>query len=300
MLVKKLFYKLTNKKKYNNYKTGLDNEKWYKLNFKKKISDIQNIINNKKELNFLHSGHLGDIIDSLALLKEFSKTHKCRLLIESNKKLINFDITHPAGNVFLNEKMLDKLLPLLKAQNYLNYVGEYKNEIIDIDLNLFREIYTKMNMISTRWYFYITGMHTDLSLPYLFAEPHKILKQKIVIVRSTRRNSRLIDYSFLRKYKNLLFIGLEDEFKSLKKQIPNLEFYDCKNFLEMAQIIRGCKFFLGNITFGYCIAEAMKVPRLLECSHDGDLAAIHPNGKNCYEFFFQEHFEKWFDYLYNL
>ena len=299
MLVKKLFYKFTNKKKYNNYKTELDNAEWYKLNFQKKIIDIQKKIENQKELSFLHSGHLGDIIDSLALLKELSKTHKCKLFIESNKKLISSTI-HPAGNVFLNESMINNFLPLLQSQNFISDVKMYNNEKIDIDLNLFREIYTKMNMASTRWYFHITGVHTDLSMPYLFVEPHKELKKKVVIIRSKRRNSRLIDYSFLKNYKNLLFIGLEDEFELLKKQIPNLEFYNCKNFLEMAQIIKASKFFLGNITFGYCIAEAIKVPRLLECSHDGDLAAIHPNGKNSYEFFFQEHFEKWFDYLYNV
>ena len=112
-----------------------------------------------------------------------------------------------------------------------------------------------------------------------------------------RRNSIFINYKFLENYKDLLFIGLESEFNILKKDVPNLDFYNCKNFLEMAEIIKSSKFFVGNITLGYCIAEAMKVPRLLECSHDGDLAAIHPNGKNAFDFFFQEHFERKFDYL---
>ena len=139
--------------------------------------------------------------------------------------------------------MINNFLPLLQSQNFISDVKMYNNEKIDIDLNLFREIYTKMNMASTRWYFHITGVHTDLSMPYLFVEPHKELKKKVVIIRSKRRNSRLIDYSFLKNYKNLLFIGLEDEFELLKKQIPNLEFYNCKNFLEMAQIIKASKFF---------------------------------------------------------
>ena len=86
--------------------------------------------------------------------------------IESNKKSILNNSNHPAGNFFLNEKMVNKLLPLLKSQVFLNQVDIYNNENIDIDLNLFREIYTKMNMASTRWYFYITGMHADLSVPY--------------------------------------------------------------------------------------------------------------------------------------
>ena len=43
-------------------------------------------------------------------------------------------------------------------------------------------------------------------------------------------------------YKNLIFIGTKDEYEDLKKEVPNLEFYDCKDFLEMAQIIKSSKF----------------------------------------------------------
>tara|TARA_B100000579_G_C22798532_1_gene838456 strand:+ start:153 stop:1067 length:915 start_codon:yes stop_codon:yes gene_type:complete len=304
MFINKIFYKLTNRKKYNELKGEQGNKErkaWYETSFRKKISDIQNKIQNNNNLNFLHSGHLGDIIDSLALIKELSKSHKCNLFIESNKKVGKSQHNHPAGQYYLNENMINKILPLLKSQSFLNEVNYYKNEKIDINLNFFREIYTKMNMASTRWYFHISGVHTDLSNPYLDVDPHKnIGNNKVVLIRSSRRKNILVNYSFLKKYDNLLFIGLHQEYEDLKRQIPNLEFHDCSDFLEMAQIIKGSKFFLGNITFGYCIAEALKVPRLLECSHDGDLAAVHPSGKNSYEFFFQDHFEKWFDYLYKL
>ncbi len=84
----------------------------------------------------------------------------------------------------------------------------------------------------------------------------------------------------------------------MKKEVPNLEYYDCKNFLEMAQIIKSGKFFLGNLSFGYHIAEGLKTPRLLEGSPEFPL--VYPHGKYAYEFYFQEHFEKWFSYLYYL
>jgi len=303
MFVKKIFYKLTNYDKYNKLRGEQrikEKISWYRSRFQRKISDIHNKIKNQDELNFLHSGHLGDVIDSLALIKELSKSHKCNLFLEANRKIGKSYNKHPAANVYINEDMINKMLPLLKSQNFINHVHFYNNNKIDIDLNLFREIYTEMNMASTRWYFHITGVHADLSLPYLLVNPHKNIKNKVVLIRSNRRNNVLISYSFLKKYDNLLFIGLSSEYEELKKQIPNLKFYNCNNFLEMAEIIKASKFFLGNITFGYCIAEALKVPRLLECSHDGDLAAVHPSGKNSYEFFFQEHFEKWFDCLYKL
>ena len=46
------------------------------------------------------------------------------------------------------------------------------------------------------------------------------------------------------------------------------------------------------------IAEGLKVPRLLEGSPID--VVYYPHGDQAYTFFFQEHFEKWFSYLYYL
>ena len=64
----------------------------------------------------------------------------------------------------------------------------------------------------------------------------------------------------------------------------------------MAQIIKNCKVFIGNLSFGYTIAEALKVPRLLESNPDFPL--IYPNGGRGFDFYFQNHFEKMFKQFY--
>ena len=189
------------------------------------------------------------------------------------------------------------LLPLLKSQPYIHKVDKYVNQEVDIDFDLFRKIPMNFNLDSVRWYFQITGVHADLSSPYLFVEPNKIFENKVVIIRSIRRKNYFIDYKFLKKYENLLFIGLKNEYEDLKKDITSLEFYDCKNFLEMSQIINNSKFFVGNLSLGYTLAEGLKIPRLLEARPDFPL--VYPNGKNAYDFYFQNHFEKFFDLLYN-
>ena len=302
MFIKKFLYKITDKKKYQEYKNNEILKKkieWFDSGFREKISNIEKVIKNKKEISFLHSGHLGDIVDSLAMIKEISKTHTCNLFIEENKKIdVKFN-KHPAGNVFLNRKMVDMIMPLLKKQNFIKNASVYNNDNIDVDLNLFKELAMNFNIDSVRWYFQVIGFQTDLSLPYLQTEPHETIKNKVIIMRTVRRNNYFISYKFINKYKDLLFIGLEEEYRILKNEIPNLEFYDCTNFLEIAKIIKSSKFFLGNLSFGYSIAEGLKVPRLLEC-YPPEFPAMHPNGKNAYEFYFQQHFEKWFDYLYKL
>ena len=65
--------------------------------------------------------------------------------------------------------------------------------------------------------------------------------------------------------------------------------------MELAEIIKSCKLFIGNLSFGYALAEAIKVPRLLESQPDFPL--VYPNGENAYDFYFQEHFELLFKKL---
>jgi len=148
---------------------------------------------------------------------------------------------------------------------------------------------------SPRWYFHITGTQVDLADPYLYVTPHEKIKNKIVILRTFRGRSQFINYKFLQNYKNLIFIGMKNEYEDLKQDIKNIEFYDCKNFLDMARVIKACKFFIGNKSVAYAIAEALKVPRILEAKPR--FPVVQPIGKNAFDFYYQPHFEKWCSYL---
>ena len=94
---------------------------------------------------------------------------------------------------------------------------------------------------------------------------------------------------------DIIFIGTEDEYKDVKKILIKLEHYDCKNFLEMATIINSCKFFIGNSSVAFPIAEGLKIPRLLEACPDFPVLQI--SGRNGYDFYYQPHFENLFNYL---
>ena len=73
-------------------------------------------------------------------------------------------------------------------------------------------------------------------------------------------------------------------------EIPKLEFYDCKDFLETAEIIKSSKFFIGNSSFGFTLAEGLKIPRIMESYPD--FPVVYPNGGHGYDIYFQVHFEK--------
>lgn len=287
-----LFLKFFNNKRYLQNKLNNKKNKEIKVYLEKikpRLEEISEIILSKEEISFLHSGHLGDVINSLPLIKELSKKKKCKLNIQLNKILPNNE-NGMYGKYFLTKDPVNKLLPLLNKQSYLNEVSIYDKQKIDIDLDFFRELPLNFNIDSVRWYFHLTGIHFDLSDNYITVEPHKEIRNKVIIMRSPRRHNHLINYKFINQYKNLLFLGLENEFYELKKEIPKLEFYNCKDFFEMAQIIKSCKLFIGNLSFGYALAEAIKVPRLLESGPNFPL--VYPNGNNGFDFYFQNHFEQ--------
>jgi len=298
----KFFIKLFNKNKYQKVKNEIQqnkNRNFYEKQIIPKLDEISKSIKTKKELTFLHSGHLGDVINSLPLIKEIAKNSKCYLCLEV-KKQMHKDVAndgHPFGNYYLSEDAINKIIPLLKNQKYISDVQIYNSQKIDINLNLFREWPINFNIDSVRWYFHLTGIHADLTNPYIEVEGHKNIKNKIVIMRSLRRQNNLISYDFLNNFENPLFLGLKNEYDNLKTVIKNLDHYECSNFLELASIVKNSKVFIGNLSFGYALAESIKVKRLLESGANFPL--VYPNGKNAYDFYFQKHFENLFTKLYN-
>ena len=299
--LKKYWFKIFNKEKYNDIKILNQikkDKKIFKDNYENQINNFQKIINTKETINFLHSGHAGDIINALPAIKELSRKHICNLYIKVDAPLkLNYH-KHPAKGVFINKKIYNMLKPLLEKQKYINNIEIFNNQPIDINFDIIREMPINLLFDNTKYSFHITGLQPDLSVPYLDVNAHDTVNQKVVIQRTFRYRNPFINYNFLNDYENLLFIGSKDEFNDMKLVVKNLEYYDCKDFLEIASIIKSCKLFIANSSSFFPIAEALKVPRLLEsCPH---FPAAQTHGINAFDFYFQIHFEKWFKYLYYL
>ena len=191
MFLKKNFLKIFNKKLYNDFKNEKKLQEEVFLFESRTNQEIKLIRENvkKKKISFLHSGHLGDILYSLPVIKELSKNKKCNLYIEKNFKINSFYFKHPGKEFILNKKMINMVIPLLKNQPYLNEVDIYNNHNIDINLSIFRKLPIDLGYTS-RIFFQLTGIHSDLSEKYIFAKKNIIFKNKIVILRSFRyRNS---------------------------------------------------------------------------------------------------------------
>jgi len=306
-LASKLWLKYTNRPEYKTYKWELQNYKntqytnfllgSQRLN---NIPKIKALSSNTGQLNMTHSGNAGDIIYALPTIKKIHELTGAiiNLYFILGKPLIlpNYS-THPLGNVMLNQKMADMLIPLVGSQDYINICDVYTDQKIDIDLDYFRAglIHQDKGNIA-RWCGYITGVNPELWKSWLKVTPNTDFKNYIVVARSARYQNKTIDYRFLNKYDSLKFVGVESEYQEVKKYLPKIEWVQVNDFMELAQVIAGCKFFIGNQSFPYSIAEALKVPRVLEVAFE--VINVVPEGENGHDFLFQDHLEALVEELY--
>ncbi len=238
-----------------------------------------------------HSGNSGDIIYSLPYVKGIANGNDVKLFLHANQPVDFSDqFKHPLGRLMLNEKMIRMLQPLFLAQDWIAECNFYEDQPIDIDLDLVRQAPLPVTKICLpRWYFMVFGATFDLHAPWLKAFPDESVQQTIVVARSSRYHGHKIDYSFLRRYPDIQFLGVEEEFDEMKKMIPQIKYRPVKDFLEMAAIISGCRLFIGNQSFPFALAEALKANRLLEVSVVCPDVCV--NGAKGQQFYFQEHFE---------
>lgn len=240
--------------------------------------------------SFKHSGNAGDIIYSLPCIRALSQTHPSSLRLRLNVPLRHQHKNHPLGGVMLNQGMFDRLHPLLAAQDYLGEVTVEDGSPVDYDLDLFRDSPLPLEKLNiSRWYFYYTGVAVDLSKPWLKADPDPSFRETVILARSLRYRNTGLDYRFLAGVKRLVFVGMENEYEDMRASISNLEWFRVDDFLQLARAVAGCRLFIGNQSFPFSLAEALKVPRILETDPMGP--NVVPAGDNGYDVLFQKQFE---------
>ncbi len=300
--ISKLWLKLNDRNQYKQYKWELNNyTEQEALNFftgKDRLDTqekIEKVAQDEKRLNIVHSGNSGDVIYALPTIKRIAEVTgvPVYLYLRLNQPLpapVHSNTAHSMGSVMINENMANMLFPLLNSQDYIYNCEAYNNQKIHIDLDFFRnKTISLSNSNLARWCSYVTGFTPELWKPWLKVEPDFTYVNKIILARSERYRNSTINYSFLKDYKHTVFIGVKSEYEDMKKVIPNLEWLQVKDFLVLAQIIAGCKFFVGNQSFPYSIAEGLKTPRILEAYYH--VADVIPEGENAHDFYYQNHFE---------
>lgn len=246
--------------------------------FYKRLPDIDSssfldVVIEGDEVNFKHSGHIGDIIYAIPAMRALARGKKINLFMHLNQTgVYSSRMKHPNGSIKLSAKSVELITPLLMSQPQFNSCQAYTGQPIHYDLDLIHQypLDSKMGSI-THWYFWTFGISGNVSDAWLQVKPDNRFNDAIVVLRSQRYRTPGINYRFLDQYPRVVFIGLEHEYLDMKTEVPRLEHVHTSNFLEMAQIIAGSRFFIGNQSFAYSLAEALKVTRVLEiypvCPH---------------------------------
>lgn len=254
-------------------------------------------------ISFKHSGNTGDIIYALAGMKhiceKLGKQADIHLWLD-RKGTYYEGAKHPLGEFIFTSHMYKNLKPLLLAQPWVNSVSKYAGQKIHIDLDLIRQRDINMPFGHiARWYFYVfPDMACDLSKPWIEVAESEInpWKDTIILNRTQRYLNPHIAYSFLRNYSNVVFVGTPGEYKIMAKQIPNMQYVEFPNFLNLAFAIKNCKAFIGNQSMCFGIAEAVKARRILEvCSFAPNVIPEGPGP--AYDFFAQSAFEYYVEEL---
>lgn len=269
-------------------------------------------------ITYKHSCTSGDILYWLSGIKRAWELYGKKGIVYQRIDQPGFfyqGAQHPYNGVMMNQYAFDMLKPLILAQPYIEDWREWKGETIMIDMDKVRVMKPLMpygNII--KWFGYCFGdimpdvsnewIYIKRSLkegtgtsPWFEEDKNPDLFEKILINRTSRYRNQWISYFFLQTYKDkLVFSGLPDEHQAFCKEweldIPLLE---VKDFYELAVAIKSCKFYIGNQSMGFAIAEAMKVPRILEVCPEAP--NVDPVGEHAYDFLYQEYFQYYVKHL---
>jgi hypothetical protein len=71
-------------------------------------------------------------------------------------------------------------------------------------------------------------------------------------------------------------VGVEEDLAQ-KLDIPGA-FFKPADFQHLTRVLMGSSLFIGNASFPYALAEALKIPRLVELSEAANVAPLDPSG----------------------
>ena len=266
-------------------------------------------IKQNKDLLFYNPGMLGDVVYCIPFCLSCAGTY-CKEDLHKNKFTLLIDtlIHHKNNcNAFQNLCMLRDLLSFqpyfekIVCEPHIDF-GQYGA----LDLGMIRKDKVDMGRGDIVYrYRYLRPLLNFYRAedPWIIL-PEKInqsgydhFRNKIVIFRSQRYNNNRMSYSYLKKFsEHLVFIGFENEYVQFRNRFDiHAEFVKQKHFIDVACILNNCRFCIGNQTFFFALADALKVPRMLE--QYKNLPDVIPHGKLAMEYVDNDTFENLFDFF---
>lgn len=208
-------------------------------------------------MNWTSAGDLGDIVVSLCVAKHAAASSRLLLRDDGRTKGI--------------VKRAHLITPLALSQPYISECRPYEpTDEIDWPAEQFRRGWhsqTSNLMNSHARHAQHCGVITEVPTgaePWLTIDaPHH---GRVVVNRTERYNNPHFPWCELVEHlgDEILFIGTQVEHDRFTQSFGNVEYQPTKDLLEVAKLIKGSLYFVGNQSCAMAIAEGMKHPRIQE------------------------------------
>ena len=202
---------------------------------------------------FKHSGDIGDLIYALPTIRALGGG---KLYLAKS----NFTRVPMQAGVLANIKSF------LESQPYVTEAILWQGERVHYNLDLFRDGWDTRDNIAEEHLKTFGIPVSESEKPWLENLGMNALAS-VVINRTKRHRNDLFPWNkVLNKYVfEDTFVGTKEEFNdfSLSTEMPVL-YNPTETLLDLAQVISGCKLFIGNQSAAYAIAEGLKKPVIQE------------------------------------
>jgi hypothetical protein len=206
-----------------------------------------------EESTFRHSGARGDIVYSLPTI----------LALGGGKLLLVRDSDAFIGRP-LSEQELGWMKDLLVGQCGISDVLEYDNRTVKYDLDNFRKANDLVVEHLAKCHLKYFGVESDLSCQWLKGFSPKTVG-KIVVNRSSRYVGPFRWQELRGWEKDSVFIGFPEEYNDFKEKTGlDIPLYVPTSYVDICQVLLGSSLFIGNQSFIFSLAEALKVNRAQE------------------------------------
>lgn len=268
-----------------------------------------NSVPTKKPISVKHLANFGDVVAAMCGLKAVSENLGRKIdfyqwldvQAQYYQGAVHPVLSDDGKMVCMNRTVFEMAKPLVESQEYINSFVEWRGEKVAVDLDIIRnKLFVNMpnGAIQTWLMLAYPDMAADISKPWIKVKSSPKYKNKIILNFTERYRNTMISYFFLKEYQaDCVFTGTEVEHQKFCNMwgitIPRIEIND---FLELAQYIKGCRFFMGNQSSAWNLAIAMGKPSILE------MCQFAPNcqpfvGTDNLGFYHQDALTHYFEYL---
>lgn len=205
---------------------------------------------------FLHSGDLGDIIFSLPAIKKLGGgVLYLNAAAESN-------LSHYPLKTKLSKSSALQLVPILKLQEYVTDVRLWNGEVIDFNLDKFRQ-FIKFNNLAISHLDAFKLDHSCASEAWLKTPKPRVLPKRYVISRSVRYHGNYVEWvRILRAISNdSIFVGLPKEHEIFEYTFDvRIPYYPTPEISDVFETIASCERLYCNASLPHALAEGLAHP----------------------------------------